>query len=195
MRILVVDNYDSFVYNLVHILHNLGVEEITVCKNDKIEFDSVENFDKILLSPGPGVPNDAGLMPAIIKGFAPTKSILGICLGHQAIVESFGGMLVNMKEPLHGVASALAITKSDYLLSGIPTGINVGHYHSWIAHNELPGSLEVLAVDSRGNIMALRHKEYDVRGLQFHPESVLTQKGGEIINNWIKGNDYNTNFK
>jgi len=188
MKILVVDNYDSFVYNLVHILYNLGVDEVEVLKNDKIDLDSINNFDKILLSPGPGIPREAGLMPEIIKRFASSKSILGICLGHQAIAESFGGSLINMQTPLHGVASALTITQEDYLFDGISSGINVGHYHSWIVDNKLPDTLEVLATDESGNIMALRHKEYDVRGLQFHPESVLTESGIAMIANWLKRN-------
>lgn len=188
MKILVVDNYDSFVYNLVHILYNLGVDEVEVLKNDKIDLESINNFDKILLSPGPGIPKEAGLMPEIIKRFASSKSILGICLGHQAIAESFGGSLINMQTPLHGVASALTITQEDYLFDGISSGINVGHYHSWIVDNKLPDTLEVLATDESGNIMALRHKEYDVRGLQFHPESVLTESGIAMIANWLKGN-------
>lgn len=188
MKILVVDNYDSFVFNLVHILYNLGVDEVEVLKNDKIDLDSINNFDKILLSPGPGIPKEAGLMPEIIKRFASSKSILGICLGHQAIAESFGGSLINMQTPLHGVASALTITQEDYLFDGISSGINVGHYHSWIVDNKLPDTLEVLASNESGNIMALRHKEYDVRGLQFHPESVLTESGIAMIANWLKGN-------
>ena len=188
MKILVVDNYDSFVFNLVHILYNIGVDEVEVLKNDKIDLESINNFDKILLSPGPGIPKEAGLMPEIIKRFASSKSILGICLGHQAIAESFGGSLINMQTPLHGVASALTITQEDYLFDGISSGINVGHYHSWIVDNKLPDTLEVLASDESGNIMALRHKEYDVRGLQFHPESVLTESGIAMIANWLKGN-------
>jgi len=188
MKILVVDNYDSFVFNLVHILHNLGVDEVEVLKNDKIDLDSINNFDKILLSPGPGIPKDAGLMPEIINRFASSKSILGICLGHQAIAESFGGSLINMQTPLHGVTSPLTLTQEDYLFDGISSGINVGHYHSWIVDNKLPDTLEVLASDESGNIMALRHKEYDVRGLQFHPESVLTESGIAMIANWLKGN-------
>lgn len=188
MKILVVDNYDSFVFNLVHILHNLGVDEVEVLKNDKIDLDSINNFDKILLSPGPGIPKEAGLMPKIIKRFASSKSILGICLGHQAIAESFGGSLINMQMPLHGVASPLTITQKDYLFDGISSGINVGHYHSWIVDNKLPDTLEVLAADESGNMMALRHKKYDVRGLQFHPESVLTESGIAMIANWLKGN-------
>ncbi|ALM47962.1 anthranilate synthase subunit II [Flavobacterium psychrophilum] len=188
MKILVVDNYDSFVFNLVHTLYNLGVDEVEVLKNDKIDLDSINNFDKILLSPGPGIPKEAGLMPEIIKRFASSKSILGICLGHQAIAESFGGSLINMQTPLHGVASALTITQEDYLFDGISSGISVGHYHSWIVDNKLPDTLEVLASNESGNIMALRHKEYDVRGLQFHPESVLTESGIAMIANWLKGN-------
>lgn len=189
MKILVIDNYDSFVFNLVHILYNLGVDKVDVIKNDKIDMDTVDSYDKILLSPGPGVPKDAGLMPEIISRFAPSKSILGICLGHQAIAESFGGSVINMELPLHGVASPLIITQPDYLFEDITTGGNVGHYHSWIVDSKLSDSLEILATDEQGNNMALRHKEYDVRGLQFHPESVLTESGIQMIANWLKGNE------
>lgn len=187
MKILVVDNYDSFVFNLVHILYNLGIEDIEVCKNDKVDLATIDQFDKILLSPGPGIPKDAGLMPDIIKQFASSKSILGICLGHQAIAESFGGALINMQTPLHGVSSKLTIRNQDYLFDGISSGIKIGHYHSWIVENQLPNELEVLAVDEIGNVMALKHKEYNLRGLQFHPESVLTEMGIKMIENWVKG--------
>ena len=187
MKILVVDNYDSFVFNLVHILRNLGLDDIVVCKNDKIVLESLHQYDKILLSPGPGVPKDAGLMQQLIKQCAPTKSILGICLGHQAIAESFAGRLLNLETPLHGIASRLQITCGDYLFTGIENGIHVGHYHSWVVANPIPDALEVLAVDKNGHIMALRHKQYDLRGLQFHPESILTQQGIQMISNWIKG--------
>ncbi|RWW91897.1 anthranilate synthase component II [Flavobacterium cerinum] len=187
MKILVVDNYDSFVFNLVHILYNIGVEDIEVYKNDKIDLTTIHQFDKILLSPGPGIPAAAGLMPDIIKQFASSKSILGICLGHQAIAENFGGKLINMQIPLHGISSSLTITKQDYLFDGLSSGIKIGHYHSWVVENELPNALEVLALDEQGNVMALRHREYDLRGLQFHPESVLTEMGIKMIENWVKG--------
>lgn len=188
MKILVLDNYDSFVYNLVHILHNLGVEHVDVYKNDKIDLKSVEHYDKILLSPGPGIPKDAGIMPQIIKQYAATKSILGICLGHQAIAEAFGGSLTNLKNPLHGVSSLIDCKGADYLFQDVPTSFTVGHYHSWVVSHDLPDELEALAVDPDANIMALKHKNYDVRGLQFHPESVLTQHGVKLIENWINHN-------
>jgi anthranilate synthase component 2 len=188
MKILVVDNYDSFVYNLVHILHNLGVEHVDVYKNDKIDLKSVERYDKILLSPGPGIPKEAGIMPQIIKQYAATKSILGICLGHQAIAEAFNGSLTNLQNPLHGVSSLIKSTKKDYLFQDVPTSFTVGHYHSWVVNPELPYELEALAVDTNANIMALRHKNYDVRGLQFHPESILTEHGVKLIENWINHN-------
>lgn len=187
MKILVVDNYDSFVFNLVHILYNIGIEDIEVCKNDKIDLTTIHPFDKILLSPGPGIPQDAGQMSNVIKQFASSKSILGICLGHQAIAESFGGKLINMEIPLHGVSSSLTIAKQDYLFDGIPSGIKIGHYHSWVVEDQLSNELEVLALDEQGNVMAIKHKEYDLRGLQFHPESVLTEMGTKMIENWVKG--------
>lgn len=186
MKILVVDNYDSFVFNLVHMLYALNVDEVEVVKNDKVLLDSIAVYDKILLSPGPGIPKDAGLMPQIIQQFAAVKSILGVCLGHQAIAESFGGNLFNLKEPLHGVASQVSIIKNDYLFANTPPHFNIGHYHSWVVSGELPEALEILARDEFGNIMALGHREYDVRGVQFHPESVLTEYGKTIIENWIK---------
>lgn len=193
MKILVIDNYDSFVYNLVHILYNLGLEDIVVCKNDKIDLTTINQFDKILLSPGPGVPKDAGLMPEIIKRFGPSKSILGICLGHQAIAESFGVKLINLQTPLHGISSQLTITHTDYLFEGISSGIKIGHYHSWIVENQLPRELEVLALDESGHIMAIKHRQYDLRGLQFHPESVLTEMGVKMIANWIGGSQMESN--
>jgi len=186
IKVLVVDNYDSFVYNLVHILYEIGVTHIDVVKNDLVDFHNIKQYDKILLSPGPGVPKDAGLMPQIIDKYATTKSILGVCLGHQAIVEVFGGDLINLEQPLHGVQSAINIQKSDCLFEQMPANFNIGHYHSWIANQfTLPKEMEVIATDSQGSIMAIRHKEHDVRGLQFHPESILTDNGKQIIKNWI----------
>ncbi len=186
MKILVIDNYDSFVFNLVHMLYNLGVDEIDVVKNDKVDIDKIAEYDKILLSPGPGIPKDAGLMTEVIKKISFTKSILGVCLGHQAIAESFGGTLINLNEPLHGVASNVTVLRDDYLFENTPQTFNIGHYHSWVVSNVLPASLEVLARDDHGNIMAIKHKSYDVRGVQFHPESVLTEFGKTIVENWIK---------
>lgn len=185
MKILVIDNYDSFVYNLVHILYNLGVSDIEIRKNDKIDIEEVNVFDKVLLSPGPGIPSNAGIMPEIIREYSGTKSILGICLGHQAIAESFGGQLSNLTNPLHGIASELRIIKKDYLFNDIPEKFMVGHYHSWVVNNPLSDDIEMIAHDNDGNVMALKHKHYDVRGVQFHPESVLTEHGIQMIKNWI----------
>lgn len=187
MKILVIDNYDSFVYNLVHQLRRLGATAIDVVKNDRIAIDAVAGYDKILLSPGPGLPADAGLMPRIIERYAATHSILGICLGHQSIAEAFGGRLYNLPRPLHGIASTTTLTTPDYLFRGIESPLQTGHYHSWVVEEPMPPALEVTAKDAAGNIMALRHEEYDVRGLQFHPESVMTPQGKTIVENWLKG--------
>ncbi len=187
MKLLVIDNYDSFVFNLVHMIYNLGVNDITVVKNDKISLDEIHKFDKILLSPGPGIPKDAGLMPEIIQHFASSKSILGVCLGHQAIAESFGTSLKNLEEPLHGVTSKIEIIEENYLFENCPKNFNIGHYHSWVVEeNTLNNNLEIIAKDAKGNIMAIGHKKFDLRGVQFHPESVLTENGKIIIDNWIK---------
>jgi anthranilate synthase component 2 len=186
MKILVIDNYDSFVYNLVHILHSLGVEDITVRKNDQITLEEIKAFDKILLSPGPGVPKDAGIMPALIREFAEAKSIFGVCLGHQAISEAFGAKIENLKEPLHGVSSQLSVLTDDYLFDRCPQQFKVGHYHSWItSEDSLNDQLIVTSKDERGYIMSLAHKSYDVRGVQFHPESVLTENGVQMLLNWL----------
>lgn len=185
MKILVVDNYDSFVYNIVHLLYDIGVEEIDVVMNDQLDFTTIDEYDKIVLSPGPGIPENAGMMPQLLKEFAATKSILGICLGHQAIAEHFGTQLINLKEPLHGIASEIEILKDDYLFQNLPVNFKVGHYHSWVVSLSISDDIEVLAKDAFGNIMALKHKEYDIRGLQFHPESILTENGKKILTNWI----------
>jgi len=185
MKILVVDNYDSFVYNIVHLLYEIGVAEIDVVKNDHLDFSVMHQYDKIVLSPGPGIPKDGGMMPKLIAEFAYTKSILGICLGHQAIAEHFGMDLINLKAPLHGVASKIDIITADYLFQNLPNHFNIGHYHSWVVSETISDELEVLAKDEFGNIMALKHKKYDLRGLQFHPESILTENGKKILINWI----------
>jgi len=186
MKILVIDNYDSFVYNLVHILYSLGAEDITVRKNDQIALEEIRAYDKILLSPGPGVPKDAGIMPALIREFSETKSILGICLGHQAISEAFGAEIENLKEPLHGVSSQLSALTPDYLFKNCPQQFKVGHYHSWVtAEDSLNDQLIITSKDERGYIMSLAHKTFDVRGLQFHPESVLTESGVQMLLNWL----------
>ncbi len=188
MKILVLDNYDSFVYNLVHLLYELGFEAQTeVFRNDKITLAEVDRYDKILLSPGPGLPHEAGIMPQLIQQYAPTKSILGVCLGHQAIGEAFGATLHNLPKVLHGVSSPATITTADPLFSELPTSFQVCHYHSWVVQPETVATpLEVLATDPEGNIMALRHNTYSVRGVQFHPESILTEHGKSIILNWLK---------
>ena len=186
MKILVLDNYDSFVYNLVHILHELGYET-DVYRNDKIALSEVAKYDKILLSPGPGIPSEAGILLDLIKEYAPTKSILGVCLGHQAIGEAFGAKLLNLPIVLHGISSVNTILDTeDRLFKNVPVNIRIGHYHSWVIDkNTINGKLKVTAEDKEGNIMALSHKEYDVKGVQFHPESVLTEHGKQIIENWL----------
>jgi anthranilate synthase component 2 len=184
--ILVFDNYDSFTYNLVHYLEKVTDAAIEVHRNDKISLEEIERFDKILLSPGPGIPSEAGILIDVIKKHAPTKSILGVCLGQQAIAEAFGGSLRNLTEVFHGVATPIEIIKDDILFKNIPKKLNVGRYHSWAVNtNNLPNELEIIAVDESGSIMALRHKTFDVRAVQFHPESVLTEHGLQMIENWI----------
>ena len=185
MKVLVVDNYDSFVYNIVHLLYEIGVAEIDVIKNDQLDFSDINQYDKIVLSPGPGIPKNAGMMPQLLSEFVSTKSILGICLGHQAIAEHFGTDLINLSAPLHGVASEIEIVKEDYLFENLPKNFKIGHYHSWVVSEAISDDLEVLAKDELGNIMAIKHKKYDVRGLQFHPESILTENGKTILTNWI----------
>ncbi len=186
MKILVIDNYDSFVYNLVYMLKSFSGVEVDVVKNNQIEIDNVSQYDKILLSPGPGIPKDAGLMIELIKTYASTKSILGVCLGHQAIAEVFGANLYNLPEPLHGIASTINIIKKDTLFYEVPISFKVGHYHSWVVKNITETAIEILAEDQHKNIMALRHKEFNVKGVQFHPESILTEYGYQIIKNWIE---------
>lgn len=188
-KVLVIDNYDSFTYNLVHILRELGLDnELEVHRNDKISVDYVDGFEKILLSPGPGLPKDAGIMPEVIKRYASSKSILGVCLGHQGIAESFGGKLFNLPTVFHGVATETKLTREqDMLFNGLPDHFNVCRYHSWaVTPGGLPESLKVTAVDDEGNIMAIKHAEYKVRGVQFHPESIMTEHGIQMMDNWIK---------
>lgn len=186
MKILVFDNYDSFTYNIVHLLRELG-ENPDIYRNDKISLDIVDKYDKIIISPGPGIPDEAGLLMPLLKRFSSIKPILGICLGHQAIGETFGAKLLNLKDVYHGVSTPINILKEDYLFEGLPQSLEVGRYHSWVVDNkDFPEPLEIIASDERGNIMALRHKEYDIRGVQFHPESVLTPQGKKIIENWLR---------
>jgi anthranilate synthase component II len=186
MKILVLDNYDSFTYNLVHMLRELG-HEPAIFRNDKITIQEVDQYDKILLSPGPGIPDEAGILKQLIKTYSSTKSILGVCLGHQAIAEVFGGILFNIPNVLHGVTSQISITdQEERLFKKIPNTFNVCHYHSWAVKNEnLPSDLKITATNKDGLIMAIAHKKYDVRGVQFHPESIMTEYGMDIIKNWL----------
>lgn len=186
MKILVIDNYDSFVYNLVHYIREFE-NDVTVWRNDQFELDQVAEFDKIVLSPGPGIPEEAGLLKAVVKKYAATKSILGVCLGQQAIGEVFGGTLLNLDQVFHGVGTNVEQTVEDEsLFAGIPKNFQVGRYHSWVvAHKGFPAELEITATDETGQIMALRHREFDLKGVQFHPESVLTPHGKSMIKNWL----------
>lgn len=188
MKILVLDNYDSFTYNLVHYLKELGYEDdIDVFRNDQIKLEAVAAYDKILLSPGPGIPEEAGIMPALIQQYGATKSILGVCLGHQAIAEAYGARLYNMPTVLHGVSSQVVLTEpEDRLFQDIPAEYRICHYHSWnVDKEQLGNELEVTAVDEFGEVMAIRHKTFDVRGVQFHPESIMTEHGYKMLFNWI----------
>ena len=187
MKVLVIDNYDSFVYNLVHYLEELNCD-VTVVRNDQFFLEEVEKYDKILLSPGPGIPEEAGQLKQVIERYAATKSILGVCLGQQAIGEVFGGTLENLSKVFHGVSTTAIITVADEkLFNGLEKEIEVGRYHSWVVSNEnFPEVLEITSVDNTGQIMSLRHRIYDVRGVQFHPESVLTPNGKQIIKNWVE---------
>nr|WP_299074589.1 aminodeoxychorismate/anthranilate synthase component II [uncultured Allomuricauda sp.] len=184
-KILMIDNYDSFTYNLVHYLEDLDCD-VTVKRNDQLTLEEVEAFDEIVLSPGPGIPDEAGLLKEIIKTYAPTKRILGVCLGQQAIGEVFGGQLVNLDQVYHGIATTITITKKDSIFEGMPDNIQVGRYHSWVVHPDLPESLEATSVDENGQIMSLKHKTYDVTAVQFHPESVLTPEGKKMLKNWLE---------
>lgn len=190
-KILVIDNYDSFTYNLVHYLEDLDCE-VVVKRNDQLTLDEVDTFEKIVLSPGPGIPDEAGLLKEIIANYAPTKRIFGVCLGQQAIGEVFGGSLVNLEKVYHGVATTIKIIKDDELFRDIPKEIEVGRYHSWVVHPDLPENLEATSFDENGQVMSLRHKEFDVCAVQFHPESVLTPRGKQILGNWLNGNHKTT---
>ncbi|HEU0065081.1 MAG TPA: aminodeoxychorismate/anthranilate synthase component II [Flavisolibacter sp.] len=197
MKILVFDNYDSFTYNLVHLIEKITNEKVDVFRNDEINLDDIAIYDKIILSPGPGIPSEAGLLLDVIKKYASTKSILGVCLGHQAIGEAFGGKLVNLSTVYHGVATPVSVLKlkpavngsqnsSKNLYEGLPEQINVGRYHSWIVSDEnLPKELIITAKDENGYIMGLKHTSFDVEGVQFHPESILTPDGEKIMRNWL----------
>ena len=185
MKIVIIDNYDSFTYNLSHLIKELGAT-VTVVRNDQFQLDDLKDFDKIVLSPGPGIPSEAGLLLDVIRRYAGKKPILGICLGHQAIGEVFGAKLVNLSEVYHGVATPCHILGDDVIYRGLPEEIEVGRYHSWVVEKEtLPQCLETTAVSNEGLIMSLRHREMDIRGIQFHPESILTPAGKQIIENWM----------
>jgi len=188
MKILLLDNYDSFTFNLFQLVGEVGGATPDVFRNDKITLTEVEKFDKILLSPGPGLPAEAGIMPELVKRFAPTKSILGVCLGHQCIAENFGAKLENMERVCHGFGIETVVkVKDEMLFRNMPEKFASGRYHSWtVSQENFPESLEITAEDNERRIMALRHREFDVRGIQFHPESVLTPLGAGIIRNWLE---------
>ena len=186
MKIVIIDNYDSFTYNLSHLLKELGAE-VDVVRNDKFELKDLEQYDKIVLSPGPGIPSEAGLLLDVIRTYAGRKPILGVCLGHQAIGEVFGASLENLKEVYHGVQTEGTKLGNDYIFDGLPERVMMGRYHSWVvAKDSVPESLEVTAMSDDGEIMAMRHRQYDIHGIQFHPESVLTPEGKTIVGNFLK---------
>lgn len=192
MKILVFDNYDSFTYNLVHLVEKITGKKVDVIRNDQLSLEKAQEYDKIILSPGPGIPEEAGLLIPLIKQYASTKSILGVCLGHQAIGQAFGGQLINLSTVYHGVATPI-FQKPDRLLikqdvfTDLPETIVVGRYHSWVvSEKELPDCLEITAFDNNGQIMGLRHKEFDIQGVQFHPESVLTPDGEKMLRSWLE---------
>jgi len=187
MKILVLDNYDSFTYNLVHMLREMN-QVPDVCRNDKIDLEAVKKYDKILLSPGPGLPADAGIMPALLAEYSISKSILGVCLGHQAIGENAGASLFNLPVVFHGMVTPIEVSHQDALFAGLPKKFNVCRYHSWVINEkEFPDTLEISSRDEQGTIMSIRHKYHDVRGVQFHPESVMSDYGMKMIQNWLKG--------
>ncbi len=188
MKILVFDNYDSFTYNLVQMIEQISGEKVDVFRNDQIDLEEIEKYDKIVLSPGPGIPSEAGILIELIKKYASTKSILGVCLGQQAIAEAFGGSLINLTEIYHGVATnAETIKKDAPLLKGLPENLEVGRYHSWAVNPEdFPEELEITSVDENGMIMSLQHKIYDVQAVQYHPESILTPLGKKIMENFLQ---------
>lgn len=186
MKIVIIDNYDSFTYNLSHLLKELGAE-VEVVRNDKFELKDLEQYDKIVLSPGPGIPSEAGLLLDVIRTYAGRKPILGVCLGHQAIGEMFGASLENLKEVYHGVQTEGTQLGNDYIFDGLPERVMMGRYHSWVvAKDSVPECLEVTAMSDDGEIMAMRHRQYDIHGIQFHPESVLTPEGKTIVGNFLK---------
>jgi len=187
MKILVLDNYDSFTYNLVQMIEEIVIEKVDVFRNDQISLDDVDRYDKIILSPGPGIPEEAGILLDLIKKYAPTKSILGVCLGQQAIAEAFGGSLINLSEIYHGVATESTKVSEHRIFQNLPDMLEVGRYHSWAVNPEdFPEELEITSIDKNGMIMSLKHKIYDVHAVQFHPESILTPDGKQILENFLK---------
>jgi len=187
MKILVFDNYDSFTYNLVQMIKEQSDALVDVFRNDEIPLEDVKAYDKILLSPGPGIPSESGLLIPLIQQYASTKSILGVCLGQQAIAEAFGGSLTNLSKVYHGIATPVELIGDSILFEGLPKTFNVGRYHSWVVNeNDLPAELKITSKDVEGYIMSLEHTSYDVKGVQYHPESVLTPEGAKIIGNWLK---------
>ena len=187
MKILIFDNYDSFTYNLLHLVKELGYNDVEVKRNDKISLEEVEKYDKIILSPGPGIPSEAGLLLPLVKQYGKSKSILGVCLGHQAIAEAYGATLINLDEVYHGIATDIHVIDRNILFEDIPKIFPAGRYHSWLVSNiQLPDCFRVIAMDDQGQIMAIKHETYDLLGVQFHPESILTPEGKKIIKNFLK---------
>ena len=185
MKIVIIDNYDSFTYNLSHLVKELGAE-VTVLRNDQFALSDLESYNKIILSPGPGIPSEAGLLCDVIRTYAGRKPILGVCLGHQAIGEVFGAKLENLSDVFHGVATSCHIVADEPIFSGIERDITIGRYHSWVVSREdFSDCLEITAVSDEGQVMALRHRQLNVRGIQFHPESVLTPDGKKMLQNWL----------
>jgi anthranilate synthase component 2 len=186
LKVLLIDNYDSFTFNIVEMLRQLNVTDLSIVKNNEITAEQASHFDKIIISPGPATPQESGNIVEIIVQLSPTKSILGICLGHQAIAEAFGGTLQNLARPYHGFRAQLKIKEAGYLFKNLPTEFQIGLYHSWIVEKEtLPNCLEVTALSSENIIMSIKHKTFDVQGIQFHPESFMTEYGKEMIRNWL----------
>lgn len=187
MKVLLLDNYDSFTYNLKQLIEQFGVDRLDIVKNDQLDLGRIENYDKIILSPGAGLPADAGGMPQLIKQFGALKAILGVCLGHHAIAESFGGKLFNFDQPVHGISRKVSILITDTLFKNIPDNFEVGLYHSWaVSEKQFPNDLEIIAKSEKGVIMAIRHKTFNIKGVQFHPESIMTPMGKRMIWNWLE---------
>jgi len=184
MNILVIDNYDSFTFNLVHYLEEMDCS-VTVKRNDQFDLDEVSNYDKIVLSPGPGIPDEAGQLKAVIERYAQTIPMLGVCLGHQAIAEVFGGTLTNLATVFHGVSSSMTVVQNDPLFEGLPKRFDVGRYHSWVVDKPLPHGFILLAEEEHGQVMAFKHDSYPIYGVQFHPESILTPNGKQLLKNWL----------